>query len=217
MGATVVITARNEKRLEETLDKLTGDNHVSFVADLVDNGSTENLIANLPLLDGCVLNAGFSKILPIQFFSEEELEKSFHINSFSPMLLTRWLLKSKKMKKKSSIVFISSISGHSNTSPGYAVYGSSKAALNAFVKYAALELAGKKIRCNAIYPGRINTSFIQNSAISEVDLQKDIEQYPLKRYGEPREVAHAIIYLLSDASSWITGSGIVIDGGRSLK
>lgn len=63
----------------------------------------------------------------------------------------------------------------------------------------------------------INTPFIQNQAYSEEDKQKDMSFYPLKRYGEPSEVAHAIIYLLSDAASWVTGTNLVIDGGRSLK
>ena len=85
------------------------------------------------------------------------------------------------------------------------------------MKYAALELAGKGIRCNAVHPGRINTPLISNRMLTEEDVSKDVEQYPLKRYGEPSEVAHAIIYLLSDAASWVTGTNLVIDGGRSLK
>ena len=75
----------------------------------------------------------------------------------------------------------------------------------------------KGIRCNAVQPGRINTPLISNRLLSEEDVIKDIEQYPMKRYGKPEEVAFAIIYLLSDASAWVTGTNLVIDGGRSLK
>ena len=85
------------------------------------------------------------------------------------------------------------------------------------MKYAALELATKGIRCNAVHPGRINTPLINNSLLSQEDINKDIEKYPLGRYGEPQEVAYAIAYLLSDASAWVTGSDLLIDGGRSLK
>ena len=96
-------------------------------------------------------------------------------------------------------------------------YGTSKSALSAYMKYAAFRVGWKGIRCNAVHPGRINTPLISNRMLTEEDVAKDVEQYPLKRYGEPSEVAHAIIYLLSDAASWVTGTNLVIDGGRSLK
>lgn len=98
-----------------------------------------------------------------------------------------------------------------------ASYGSAKTSLSAFVKYAAVELATKGIRCNAVSPGMVHTPLIDKQVYSEEDKFKDMSLYPLKRYGKPEEVAHAIIYLLSDASSWVTGTNLVIDGGRSLK
>ena len=115
------------------------------------------------------------------------------------------------------MVFTASITGYNNVAPANGIYGTSKSALSAYMKYAALELAGKGIRCNAVHPGRINTPLISNRMLTEEDVAKDVEQYPLKRYGEPSEVAYAIIYLLSDAASWVTGTNLVIDGGRSLK
>ena len=84
------------------------------------------------------------------------------------------------------------------------------------MKYAALELASRRIRCNSVHPGRIETPLIMNDKLTEDDVKRDIEQYPLKRYGKPEEVAYQIVYLLSNASTWITGSQFVIDGGRSL-
>jgi NAD(P)-dependent dehydrogenase (short-subunit alcohol dehydrogenase family) len=219
LGATVIVTARNEDRLKETIEALEGKEraHCLIVADLTQEEEIERLVTLMPVLDGCVNNAGIGKILPVQFFSAEELEKIYLINCFAPMLLIKQLLKKKKLKNSSSIVFTSSIAGNLNISPGNGIYGTSKCAVNGFMKYAALELAGKGIRCNAVNPGIINTQLIENKLFSESDRARDIEKYPLKRYGEPAEVAFAIIYLLSDAASWITGTSIVIDGGRTLK
>lgn len=219
LGATLVLAGRNQERLEEVLNMLEGQErkHLFFVADLALPSDLSALVEQLPQLDGCVNNAGIGKTLPIQFFSWEDLEQIFQLNSFAPIMLTKELVRRKKLKKSSSIVFTLSIAGNYNILPGNAIYGSAKTSLAAFVKYGALELAGKGIRCNAVSPGMVNTPLIEKQVYSEEDKQKDMALYPLKRYGEPEEVAHAIIYLLSDASSWVTGTNIVIDGGRSLK
>lgn len=219
LGATVILTARNEERLKETLGVLEGKEraHEYIIADVTSNECIEKLIEKVPLLDGFVCNAGLGKIVPVQFFSSEDLERVYRVNCFAPMLLTKLLVKKKKMKKPSSVVFTSSIAGNLNISPGNGMYGTSKSAVDVFAKYAALELSGKGIRCNTVSPGRINTILIENAAFSEKDRERDLEKYPLRRYGEPIEVAHTIIFLLSDAASWITGTSIVIDGGRSLK
>lgn len=217
LGATLVLTGRKEEALLETKAQLQGDNHLHLIADLSDEKNCEELVKQLPVLDGCVSNAGQGKMLPVQFYSMEVLEDVFKINSFAPMLLLKHLVKKKKLKNPSSVVFTASISGYNNVAPANGIYGASKSALSAYMKYAALELAGKGIRCNAVHPGRVNTPLIANRLLSQEDVSKDMEQYPLKRYAEPEEVAYAIIYLLSDASSFVTGSNLVIDGGRSLK
>lgn len=217
LGATLVLTGRNEEALLETKEQLQGDNHLHLIADLSDEKNCEELVKQLPVLDGCVSNAGMGKMLPVQFYSMEILEDVFKINSFAPMLLLKHLVKKKKLKNPSSVVFTASISGYNNVAPANGIYGASKSALSAYMKYAALELAGKGIRCNAVHPGRVNTPLIANRLLSKEDVAKDMEQYPLKRYAEPEEVAYAIIYLLSDASAFVTGSNLVIDGGRSLK
>lgn len=217
LGATLVLTGRNEEALLEAKAQLQGDNHLHLIADLSDEKNCEELVKQLPVLDGCVSNAGMGKMLPVQFYSMEVLEDVFKINSFAPMLLLKHLVKKKKLKNPSSVVFTASISGYNNVAPANGIYGASKSALSAYMKYAALELAGKGIRCNAVHPGRVNTPLIANRLLSQEDVEKDMEQYPLKRYAEPEEVAYAIIYLLSDASAFVTGSNLVIDGGRSLK
>lgn len=219
LGANVVITGRDADRLDETFSALHGDanSHIKIVADLTNENELQQLVDSLPILDGCVNNAGIGKMLPLQFYSTELLENIFGINTFAPMLLMKYLVKKKKLKNPSSVVFTASISGYNNVAPANGIYGSSKAALSAYMKYAALELAGKGIRCNAVHPGRVNTPLIENRLISQEDMLKDLEIYPLKRYAQPEEVAYAIIYLLSDAASFVTGSDLVIDGGRSLK
>lgn len=219
LGANVCITGRDADRLDETFSALHGDanSHIKIVADLTNENELQQLVDSLPILDGCVNNAGIGKMLPLQFYSTEVLENIFGINTFAPMLLMKYLVKKKKLKNPSSVVFTASISGYNNVAPANGIYGSSKAALSEYMKYAALELAGKGIRCNAVHPGRVNTPLIENRLISQEDMLKDLEMYPLKRYAQPEEVAYAIIYLLSDAASFVTGSDLVIDGGRSLK
>ncbi len=220
LGATVILTGRNESALNETKEALSvelNQQHIFFVADLVQESACEELVKSMPCLHGVVSNAGIGKMLPLQFYSSEVLNDVFQINCFAPMLLLKHLVKKKKLNNPSSVVFTASISGYNNVAPANGIYGSSKSALSAYMKYAALELAGKGIRCNAVHPGRVNTPLINNRLLSDADVSKDMEMYPLKRYGEPEEIAHAIIYLLSDAASWVTGTNLVIDGGRSLK
>lgn len=218
LGATLILTGRNVQNLHETLQTLEGEKgHQVIAADLSNEDECGELVASLPMLDGFVCNAGIGKMIPIQFYSSDVLEEVFGVNVFAPMLLVKLLVRKKKMKNPSSVVFTASISAYGNVSPANGIYGASKSALSTYMKYAALELAGKGIRCNAVHPGRIQTPLIENKLLTAEDVARDVDVYPLKRYGKPEEVAHAIIYLLSDASSWITGTNLVIDGGRSLK
>ena len=84
------------------------------------------------------------------------------------------------------------------------------------MKFCARELAAKKIRVNSVNPGMVNTNLIHDGVISDEQHKLDMEKYPLKRYGEPADIAYGIIYLLSDASSWLTGHALVIDGGLTI-
>ena len=120
------------------------------------------------------------------------------------------------LAKPSSVVFVSSIGGVRSFNPGNGVYGASKAALNSTMKFCAVELAPKKIRVNSVNPGMVHTKLIKPGTLSEEQLQLDMEKYPLKRYGETIDVALGIVYLLSDASSWVTGHSLVIDGGLTI-
>lgn len=220
MGGNVLITDINEQTLEETLSLLErqdGQEHQLFVADLTDEKQQAELIERLPVLDGLVSNAGISKVLPIQFLNNQDMDKIMNINAFAPMYLTQKLYKKKKIKKGGSIVFTVSISGVCMVSMGGVMYAVSKNALDAFMRNAALEFATRNIRVNSVNPSRVNTPLIKaNTSYSQEDLEKDMQTYPLRRYAEPEEIAHAIIYLLSDASSYVTGHSLIIDGGKTL-
>ena len=216
MGAKLIISARSEERLRESLNQLEGDGHQMICADLTLMYDIDRLVASLPSLDGVVNNAGVSKILPVQFINQDDLRVIHRTNTLASVFLTRNLYKKKKINRHGSIVFTSSINGTSIFYPGSAMYGMSKAAIHAFMKYAAVEFAGRGIRCNSVSPGMIETPLIQLESLTEEDRQKDIAKYPLKRYGKPEEVAQAIIYLLSDAASWVTGTSLIIDGGFRL-
>ena len=217
MGAQVVITARNIERLKETLSLLEGEGHQYIAADLSNEKAIDELVMKTPVVTGVVNNAGLSSVKLLPFIKAEDLSKIFKLNLEAPILLTSKIVKKKKIANNSSIVFVSSI-GKSIPSPGNSMYGATKGALSAFMKNAALDLSGKKIRCNAVLPGMVNTPLISvKDAYTEEQLALDRNLYLLKRYGDPEEVAYAIIFLLSDASTWITGTEIIVDGGRSLK
>lgn len=216
MGASVIITARSEERLQETLREMEGEQNKLIVADLSIDEDIENLANEMPALDGVVHCAGFTIPKPFNFLSKDDVDAVMKVNFSTPVFLTQKLLKSKKINKKASIVFISSISGVYVSSVAGSLYSASKGAVNGIVKGMAIELAAKQIRVNSVNPGMIETYIFSAGIISEEQLNEDKKKYPLKRYGKPEEVAYAVIYLLSEASSWTTGSNILIDGGYTL-
>ena len=216
LGATVVLTARNEERLNETYSQLEGSGHIQILAELTDPEQVMSLVDSLPVLDGIVLCAGKGMTLPFPFCTREKYDEVFDVNFFAPVELLRLLVKKKKTAKESSVVFVSSVGGNTSFNLGNGVYGASKAALNSTMKFCARELAAKKIRVNSVNPGMVNTNLIHGGVISEEQHKLDMEKFPLKRYGEPADIAYGIIYLLSDASSWLTGHALVIDGGLTI-
>ncbi len=216
MGATVVVTGRNKERLYDTYSQLEGDGHLQFRTDLTNPDEMQQLLEFLPELDGFVVNAGIVKLSPVKSIKPDDLDRIFQLNSKIPIMMTRNLLKMKKLKRPSSIVYTSSTAGNYNFSPANGMYSSSKAALNGFMKSAAVDLASKGIRCNSVNPAMIETPMMKLRYISEKQLEENLKNYPLGRYGTPEEVAYAIIYLLSDASAWVTGTSILIDGGLTL-
>ncbi len=219
MKAKVVLNGRNEERLKETLGMMEGDNHQIIVADISKQEEIDHLVANTPLLDGCVLCAGIPQVCPVKHFKRSDIDDIFSVNTIAPIMITSGLLKKKKIRKGSSVVLIESISGVFVGTKGDVSYNASKAALNGFLKGAALELASQGIRINAVNPGLVPTNILNltNEMFAEshhTDIM--MESYPLKRYGTPEDIAYGCIYLLSDAASWVTGTNLVIDGGYLL-
>lgn len=216
MGASLVLTGRNEERLHETLNSLASEGHNAISADLTNADSLASLVEKVGLIDGLVLCAGQGNVIPMKLATRQRIEPTFEVNYFAPVELVRLLLKKKCIKEGASIVFVASIGGIDSITIGNGVYGASKAALNSSMKFFALELAPKKIRSNSVCPGMVKTGMITGGAVSEEQHKADMATYPLKRYGEPQDVAYGIIYLLSDAASWVTGHSLVIDGGVTL-
>ena len=218
MGANVMITDINADELHKTYMQLITDNRTNsqIVADLTNEKEIESLVNEVPQLNGCVNNAGIMKLVPTQFLTTKVIEQIHKINLIAPMMLTRYLVKNKRMNNPSSIVFTASAGGVFRVSTGNGIYATTKCGIDAFMRTTALELGSKGIRCNSVNPGMVETNLIKQGQLSDEQLEQDKKKYPLGRYGQTIDIAHAIIYLLSDASSWVTGTALKIDGGMTL-
>lgn len=216
MGGTVVLTARNLERLEETFSQLEGNDHQIKVADLLIESQLTSLVEQLPKLDGVVHCAGFVKTIPIKYLNEIKINETFDINYKVQVLLMASISRKKLLNKKSSIVFMSSISSY-HPHKGGTLYSGSKAALESFSKVIALEFFTQGIRSNCIRAAMVKTpmyEYAEHEASKET-MDEHVSKYPLG-VGEPSDIANATIYLLSDASKWMTGSTMVLDGGFLL-
>lgn len=217
MGANVIVVARNHGRLQDTLNELEeSGKHITYVLDLADENSWNELLDALPPVDGVACCVGMANMNPFTFISREEIDKVFNTNCFGPILLIQKLIKNKKINKGGSVVFVASVDGPKIVHAGNSVYSSSKSALVGIARNMAIDLIGKKIRVNSVLPGVTDTPMIRTANVTEEQLTETAKQFPLKRFAKPEEIAHAIIYLLSDASSYMTGTELVVDGGYSI-
>lgn len=215
MGARLVVTGRNKDRLEETFNQLQGNGHISIVADMNSYDDIVRLVDEMPTLDGLSNNAGITKVVMVKHLQAQDLNNILNTNTISPILLTQLLAKKNKLNKGASIVFTSSLSGNYCVHYGESMYAASKGAISGFAKGAALDLSRSRIRVNSVCPGIVRTN-IFNGVLTEEELEAKQQYFPLKRFGEPSDVAYAIIYFLSDASCWVTGAELKIDGGYTL-
>lgn len=215
MGARLVITGRNAARLEETFSQLHGNGHISIVADMTSYDDIVRLVEQVPVLDGLSNNAGITKVVMVKHVQAADLNNILNTNTISPILLTQLLVKKSKLNKGASIVFTSSLSGNYCVHYGESMYAASKGAISGFAKGAALDLSRSRIRVNSVCPGIVKTN-IFNGVLTDEELEAKQQYFPLKRFGEPSDVAYAIIYFLSDASCWVTGAELKIDGGYTL-
>ena len=214
MGAQVILTARNSARLQETLSALEGEGHCYIVADLTDTVQRAKLVEQLPSLHGVVHCAGVGSRVPCKMLTQEDIDHVLKPNTEAPMLLQAELLAEKKLQKGASIVIIASAAANMPVA-GNAVYSASKAAMVAYAKCLAQELAPRQIRVNSISPTMVWTDLALVGASAE-QLTEAEKQYPLKRYGQPQDIAHLAVYMLSDASQWMTGSDVQITGGSQV-
>ncbi len=215
MGAQVTALGRNQERLSQTLDAMEGKGHQSFTLDLCNRSELADIVLQIDHIDGVVHSAGISSTAPAKFITEEDLKAVLAVNVIAPIELTKLLLQKKKIAKNASLIFISSVVSGIHPYKAQGVYAASKGALNAYAKVLALELATRKIRVNSILPAMVRTKFIDSISVGSESLNSDEKRYPLG-YGTPEDVAWAAIYLLSEATRWMTGNELIIDGGVTL-
>lgn len=216
MGAKLIITGRNTERLIDVYNQLEGKDHLMHCADLSNDLEVFELVSIIPKVDGIVHCAGISGHKLFEYCDINYINSMFEINTISTFKITKLILNKKLLKSSGSIVFITSTSGVISSYLGGSIYSATKGALSGFIKGLALELSHKKIRVNSVMPSMIETQIMSETVLTNEDFEADKKKYPLKRYGKPEEVAFATIYLLSDASKWVTGTNLLIDGGRSI-
>ena len=212
MGASVVITGRNPIRLQQTLDALSGQGHVSFIADLTKSDDREKLTQMVPALDGVANCAGIGHRKLGKSLTQEDLGFVMEANFNSVVLLQAGLLSQKRIKKNSSLVFLSSRAAEI-PAVANSLYSASKGALTSYARCLSVELAPRQIRVNCICPAIVWTPIVMADGVTEEELKEREKFYPLKRYGQPEDIANLAVFLLSDASAWMTGSCIDITGG----
>lgn len=211
MGARLVLNGRNETRLHDVETSVFGE-HIVLPADLTDFENIPNLVSSMPRLNGVVLCAGSDERMLAKLLTVEDIDRTMDINFKAPVFLVSELLRQKKIEKNGSIVFLASM-GADSPSTGNGIYSASKGALISYAKCLMLELAPRQIRVNCISPGMVWTDLILDESVTIEQLREDEQKYPLKRYGQPEDIAGLAVYLLSDASKWMTGSNLKITGG----
>lgn len=217
MGAKVILVDLNEQGLKDTMALISQDDTEFRALDLTDLQKLMEMVGSLPKLDGVASNAGIVLSLLAKFCEPKDMERIFKINTYSHINLIQQLITQKKLNKGASIVFTSSMSGVYCGLAGGSLYGATKSAILGYTKALAIELAPRGIRVNTIHPGMIETPLTNGTALSKELLEEDAKNYPLGRYGKPEEIAYSIVYLLSDATVWMTGTQLLIDGGYSVK
>lgn len=212
MGATVIVTSRNMERLNETLNLCPEGDHKAISADLTKAEDIEELVNELPKLDGLVQCAGVGSRVACKMMTQDDIDHIMKPNLEAPVLLQAAILAKKKINKAASIVYIASRAANAPT-VGNAIYSASKGAIISYAKCLALELAPRQIRVNCICPAMVWTDLIIQDGYTKEEMEEAQLKYPLKRYGQPEDIANLAIYMLSDASAWMTGSAVDITGG----
>jgi NAD(P)-dependent dehydrogenase (short-subunit alcohol dehydrogenase family) len=222
-GASVVLLGRNMERLEEALNGMKDrSQHLVYSLDLCAYDHVETVLKEVVTkfgkIDGLVHSAGISTTLPFKMVDNEKLAHFFQTNVYAAMHLTRLAIKPAYLSEKGgSVVFISSVMGMVGEI-GKTLYAMTKGALISGSRALALEYAPRRIRFNCISPGVVETPMSQQSPYHKdaAAFNRIVSLHPLG-IGGSTDVANAVTYLLSDASKWITGSNLVVDGGYSAR
>lgn len=210
-GANVILTGRNSEKLQSVVDEIGTNVSYYLAIDVNDDIQLESLVKGMPDVNGVVFCAGIAEYIPSRILNKSKLQNTLDTNFISQTQLTRLLLKFKKLKSNSSLLYISSLAAKQGVI-ATAAYSASKAALSAYMRVIASELAHNGIRSNALCPGIISTDM----GDSITNLNPDIaSKYPLG-LGTTDDVANTSIFFLSDASRWITGAELIMDGGLTL-
>ena len=213
-GIQIVITGRRKDAVEKVTSEL---DVIGMVADQSDLEDINNLASaankQFGKIDMLLINAGITKIASIESTSENMFDEVMNVNFKGAFFTLSMFIPF--LNDGASVVFLSSTSA-TISPPNASVYAASKAALNALMKIAALELAPRKIRVNAVSPGPIATEIMDKIGLDKDSEGQMINGIPLARFGKPDEVAKLITYLLSDEALYITGSEYLIDGGQSI-
>lgn len=217
-GANVIACCQYETaEFKDHIRNISENNKINIFPiyfDLLEENAIKQAAREIQKLkipvDALVNIAGMTQDALFQMVTMDQMKKVFQINYFSQILFTQYIVKLMLKNHSGSIINISSISAIDGN-PGQLVYSSSKAALLAATKTMSAELAQKGIRVNALAPGVIDTTM--NAVIPQETIIKQLAKSDLKRKGTPNEVAGAILYLVSDFSSYVTGQVIRVDGG----
>ena len=222
LGANIILIARNRERLKDTYNKLEKGNHLIISQDITEYNKLEEVVNTavdkVGRIYGFVHSAGIEMTLPLRSMQPSYYEKMFSVNVIAGFELARIISKKKYLSENgASFVFISSVMGTLGQA-GKVGYCSSKGSLISGAKAIALELVKKNIRVNCILPGVIETEMTNKmfENLPEESKKSIIDMHPLG-LGKPEDIANACAFLLSDASRWITGTNLIVDGGYSAR
>lgn len=222
MGAKVTLIGRNEERLAETKAQLEGNGHIVISYDLTDLDGlkelVEGIVAQTGTIDGLVNCAGISATLPLKLMSTDKVEEMFRTNVFATIELTKQVLNIKNVNKQgASVIFFASVMGCVGEN-AKSLYSLTKGALIAGCRSLAVEYAPKRIRLNVVSPGVVETAINRNQPyLADPDRRKATEAHHPLGIGTTEDIANACIYLLSDASRWVTGQNLIVDGGYTIR